>query len=119
MSPVRESVRLTVQRLCPFTSVRMFKAARYLLVETKVLTNDDAPSCFIECLIYNVPDALFKPRLAPTYAGVLGWLKTAKLGDFQYQNRKVALFGPGREQWSQKKARTFVRTLQGLWEAGG
>ena len=100
-------------------TVRMFKAARNRLVEIKVLTKDDAPSYFIECLIYNVPDALFKPKLAPTYTGVLGWLKTAKLGDFQCQNRKVALFGSGREQWSVRKAQAFVRALQGLWDAGG
>ena len=100
-------------------TVRMFKAARNRLVEKKMLTKDDAPSCFIECLLYNVPDALFKPKLAPTYTGVLGWLKTAKLKDFQCQNRKVALFGPGREQWSVKKARAFVKAMQGLWEAGG
>ncbi len=100
-------------------TVRMFKAARNRLVENKGVTKDDAPSYFIECLLYNVPDALFKPKLAPTYTSVLGWLKTAELGDFQCQNRKVALFGPGQEQWSWKKALTFVRALQGLWEAGG
>ena len=97
----------------------MFKAARNRLVETKALTKDDAPSYFIECLLYNVPDALFKPKLAPTYSGILAWLKTTKLGDFQCQNRKVALFGSGREQWSQKKARAFVRALQGLRDAMG
>ena len=100
-------------------TVRMFKAARNRLVETKVLTKDDAPSYFIECLLYNVPDKLFKPKLAPTYTGIIGWLKTAKLGDFQCQNKKVALFGSGQEQWSQEKARSFVRALQDLWDAGG
>ena len=97
-------------------TVRMFKAARNRLVETKVLTKDDAPSYFIECLIYNVPDALFKPKLAPTYTDILAWLKTAKLGDFQCQNKKVALFGSGQEQWSQEKARSFVKALKELWD---
>ena len=100
-------------------TVRMFKAARNRLVETKVLTKDDAPSYFIECLLYNVPDTLFKAKLAPTYTGIIGWLRTAELDGFQCQNRKVALFGPGREQWSAKNARAFVKALQGLWEAGG
>ena len=99
--------------------IRMFKAARNRLVEKMMITKDDAPSYFIECLLYNVPDALFKPKLALTYTGVLGWLKTSELGDFQCQNRKAALFGPGREQWSVKKARAFVRAMQVLWEAGG
>ena len=94
-------------------TLRMFKAARNRLVAKKVLTKDDAPSCFIECLLYNVPDGLFAPELGPTYTGILGWLKTATLNDFECQNGKVPLFGPGREQWSVKKARAFVRALQG------
>ena len=100
-------------------TVRMFKAARNRLVETKALTKDDAPSYFIECLLYNVPDQLFKRRLAPTYVGILDWLETAKLEDFKCQNGQVQLFGPEPEQWSVKKARKFVKAMQGLWEAGG
>ena len=100
-------------------TIRMFKAARNRLVERKVLTKDDAPSYFIECLLYNVPDSLFASKLAPTYTGILDWLQKAKLQDFKCQNGQVPLFGPGREQWTQKKARTFVKGLQELWEAAG
>ena len=100
-------------------TVRMFKAARNRLVDTKALTKEDAPSYFIECLLYNVPDRLFKSKLAPTYTGILTWLKTAKLDGFQCQNKKVALFGSGREQWSVNKAQAFVKALRGLWDAGG
>ena len=100
-------------------TVRMFKAARNQLVSKRVLTKEDAPSYFIECLLYNVPNGLFAPKLAPTYTGILDWLKTAKLNDFECQNGQVPLFGPGKEQWSVKKARAFVRALQELWDAGG
>ena len=100
-------------------TVRMFKAARNRLVEKGALKKEDAPSYFIECLIYNVPDGLFAPKLAPTYTGILDWLRKAKLQDFQCQNGRVDLFGQGREQWTVKKARAFVRALQGLWDAGG
>ena len=97
----------------------MFKAARNRLVEKKVLTKDDAPSYFIECLLYNVPNGLFSAKLAPTYTGIIDWLKTAKLKDFECQNGQVPLFGPRPEQWSQKKARAFIKALRELWEAGG
>ena len=97
----------------------MFKAARNRLVEKGVLKKEDAPSYFIECLLYNVPDNLFASKLAPTYADILGWLKTAKLKDFQCQNGQVLLFGPGWEQWTVRKSRAFVRALQELWETGG
>ena len=100
-------------------TTRMFKAARNQLVEKKMVTKDDAPSYFIECLLHNVPDNLFAPKLAPTYAGIVDWLKTGDLPGFKCQNGRVDLFGPGREQWSVKKARAFVRALQALWEAGG
>ena len=95
-------------------TVRMFKAARNQLVSKRMLTKDDAPSYFIECLLYNVPDHLFEQKLAPTYTGILDWLKTAKLTDFQCQNGLVPLFGPQPEQWSVKKARAFVKALQEL-----
>lgn len=98
-------------------TIRMFKAARNQLVDKRRLTKDDAPSYFIECLLYNVPDHLFKRNLTPTYTGILAWLQVAKLQDFWCQNGKVRLFGPGREQWSVEKARKFVKALQDLWDA--
>ena len=94
----------------------MFKAARNRLVDKGALAKEDAPSHFIECLLYNVPDHLFEDKLAPTYTGNLNWLKTAKLNDFQCQNGFMPLFGSGREQWSVKRARAFVKTLQELWD---
>ena len=100
-------------------TVRMFKAARKRLVEKKVLTKDDAPSYFIECLLYNVSEDLFVPKLAPRYEAIVGWLKTADLQGFESQNGRVDLFGSGKEQWSVRKARKFIRALEGLWEAGG
>ena len=99
-------------------TIRMFKAARNVLDDRGMLAKDDAPSYFIECLLYNVPNHLFKRKRAPTYVGILEWLKTAKLKGFKCQNGKVPLFGPGREQWTVEKARAFVKAMQGLWEAG-
>ena len=99
-------------------TVRMFKAARNQLVEKKVIKKEDAPSYFIECLLYNVPDRFFAGQLAKTYTGIIGWLKSAEIKGFESQNGKVALFGPGREQWTQKQARAFVKALQELWDAG-
>ena len=69
-------------------TIRMFKAARNQQVDKGVLTKEDAPSYFIECLLYNVPGDLFGQELAPTYVAILDWLKTcpamhAVLLDFQ------------------------------------
>ena len=100
-------------------TVRMFKATRNWLVDMKVLTKEDAPSYFIECLLYNVPDGLFKPKLAPTYTGIVDWLEKTKLKGFNCQNGRVPLFGPGPEQWTPDKARAFAGALRRLWEIGG
>ena len=97
-------------------TIRMFKAIRNRLVDKGVLKKEDAPSYFIECLLYNVPDGLFKPEFAPTYTSIVGWLKTARLKDFECQNGQVQLFGRGGEQWSEKKARAFVKAMQELWD---
>ena len=95
-------------------TVRMFKAARNRLVETKTLTKDDAPSYFIECLLYDVPDGVFGPKLAPTYTGILDWRRKVKQKGFRCQNGKAPLFGPEPEQWSQNQARAFVKALQDM-----
>ena len=100
-------------------TIRMFKAARNHLVNRRALKKEDAPSYFIECLIYNVPNQLFKHELAPTYVGILKWLNTARLKDFECQNGQVPLFGPAPEQWSRKKARAFGKALQVMWNAWG
>lgn len=97
-------------------TIRMFKAARNRLIRKGVLTSGDAPSYFIECLLYNVPDHLFARKLGPTYVGILDWLKRAKLKEFQCQNGQVPLFGRQREQWTVAKSRAFVSALQELWE---
>ena len=100
-------------------TIRMFKAARNRLVEKETLTRDDAPSYFIECLLYNVPNHLFKRKQAATYHGILNWLETTNLKGFKCQNGRVRLFGEGREQWTVDKARAFVKGLQKLWDTGG
>ncbi len=100
-------------------TIRMFKAARNRLVKKGRLKKKDAPSYFIECLLYNVPDHLFQRELAISYTGILSWLTSARLKDFECQNGQALLFGPGPEQWSVRKARAFIKSLQGLWAEGG
>ena len=80
---------------------------------------EDAPSYFIECLLYNVPNHLFKRIRAATYTSILAWLVTAKLNGLKCHNGKVPLFGKGREQWTVDRTRALAKGLQELWETGG
>ena len=94
----------------------MFKAARDCLVENNVIEEDIAPSYFIECLLYNVPDGLFRPRLVKSYKGIVDYLSTTNLQQFKCQNGIRELFGSSGELWSVNKARKFIRALVRLWD---
>ena len=48
-------------------ATRMFKAARDHLVDSNALAKGTAPSYFVECLLYNVPNGLFRSILGETY----------------------------------------------------
>jgi len=96
--------------------IRMFKAARNRLVENNEIKDDTAPSYFIECLLYNVPDKMFKPKLVQSYSGIVDYLLKANLQQFKCQNGKRKLFGPSGDLWSVDKAKEFIQALKRLWE---
>ncbi len=96
--------------------IRMFKAARNHLIETDKIEDDTAPSYFIECLLFNVPNELFKPRLVKSYEGIVEYLSTTNLQRSRCQNGKRELFSPSADLWSVRKARIFVRALVRLWD---
>ena len=96
-------------------AIRMFKAARNHLIESNALPDGTASSYFIECLLYNVPNALFRSSLGETYAEVVNWLSGARLIELKCQNQLVDLFGPSRDQWSVDNARGYIQTLVRLW----
>jgi hypothetical protein len=97
-------------------TVRVMKNARRKLVEDGVLTKDVAPSYFVECLVYNVPNKLFGPTLQATMYNVLKWAKEeANLDKLVCQNERVCLFGATPEQWSKANAEQLVAGLVRLW----
>ncbi|MFC2017401.1 hypothetical protein ACFLUD_03195 [Chloroflexota bacterium] len=96
--------------------IRMFKAARNYLVADNMIEDDTAPSYFIECLLYNVPDEMFRRRLVNSYGRIADYLSTANLQRFRCQNGKRELFGPSGDLWTVNKARKFIRALIRLWD---
>ena len=97
-------------------TIRMFKAARNQLEDNRVIKKRGVSSYFIESLLYNVPDELFRKRLDESYCDILEFLKTAKLDRFKCQNSIHKLFAPSKDLWSQNEARKFVQTLRRLWD---
>ncbi|MCK4822754.1 nucleotidyltransferase, partial [bacterium] len=55
-------------------TVRIFKNARTYLIDHDVISEDLAPSYFLECLIYNVPDEKFGSNYQDTFRNVVNWL---------------------------------------------
>lgn len=100
-------------------SIRMFKNARNQLISNGNLSENTAPSYFVECLLYNVPDAKFVPSRQDTYWGSLSWLCDQFVSDkaksFKCQNEQVALFGSESTKWNERDAVRFLSGLLELW----
>jgi predicted nucleotidyltransferase len=96
-------------------TVRMFKNARTYLVDKGVIPADLAPSYFLECLLYNVPDGKFGTDLQSTFRKVIVWLREADFSRFVCQNKQLLLFGSSPEQWSEDRAYRFLEAMVALW----
>jgi len=99
--------------------VRLFKNARTYLINRHVIATDLAPSYFLECLLYNVPDRNFGTSYQNTFYNVVNWLAKADCSPFLCQNEQLMLFGNSPEQWSTTKAKQFIGELIKLWSAWG
>lgn len=95
--------------------VRMFKNARSFLADGGLLGLGEAPSYFLECMLFNVPDRCFGSNLQNSYVEVVNWLSGADLDQFMCQNGQVMLFGPNHDQWSVGQATKSISLLIRLW----
>ena len=78
----------------------MFKNARRSLVDGGRFEEGRAPSYFLACLLYNVPDNLFLSDRQATMVGVLDWLVKGfnYWYAFRCQNGVIPLFGKTEQQ---------------------
>ena len=97
-------------------TIRMFKAARNYLIKNDAIGDGIATSYFIECLLYNVPNNLFRPNFGESYYGIVKYLATTSPKQFKCQNEVQELFSPSRDLWSVDEAQRFVRMLGLLWK---
>lgn len=105
-------------------TVRMFKNARNHAVKKHILSSEDiAPSYFLECLIYNVPNIYFSGNESSIFVNVLKWLNNNKnnLANLKCQNGIQKLFGnPDTNsvtynKWNTANAITFINKITYLW----
>ena len=96
-------------------TVRMFKNARNHLASNNLISSNLAPSYFLECLLYNVPDSAFQTGFRDTYCSVVNWMSRSDLERLVCQNEQQYLFGSSPQQWSLKDAKALVNQLIVLW----
>lgn len=101
-------------------TVRMFKNARSYMVQRGLFGDGVAPSYFLECFVYNMPDSRFDNSLQQTYVNALSSFTTAfEEGGYQSylcQNGQDLLFGDQPEQWRVDNAFALLKALIRLWE---
>ena len=97
-------------------TIRIFKNMREWLVKNRWIDSDLAPSYFVECLLFNVPDGYFNGRFEQTVPSIIDWLKQNKYGRvYKCQNQQTYLFGNGPDKWPQDNAIEYVNMLEGMW----
>lgn len=105
-------------------TVRMFKNARNYAVKKHLLESEDiAPSYFLECLIYNIPNSYFIGNERDVFLKTLKWLYDNRLNlyNLKCQNKIQNLFGYSTShitynKWNTSDAIKFINALAYLWD---
>ena len=96
--------------------VRIFKNMRNTAQKKGYLWDKNiAPSYFIQCLLYNVPNYIFDGGYKIIIEDILYWLNNNINNDFISQNEIVPLFGSGSDKWDITKSRIFIDALIKMW----
>lgn len=86
-------------------AVRAAKRAK----KVAMLASGTAPSYLLECLLYNVPDEVYRSEHA--YHDALGWLSEHELDGLACPNGINQIFGPGPDQWEPGAAGRIIDVL--------
>ena len=92
-------------------TVRIFKNARNKLIDDGKVVNNIAPSYFLECLLYNVPNSKYGANWQTTFSSILNWLKDADFDNLKTQSEQELLFGSTPEQWNITNAKKLVEKI--------
>lgn len=96
---------------------RVLKNIRSRLVSDGLIKAGEAPSYYIEGLLYNVPDAKFASSYQACLLEVLNWyLKDASKADLVCANRQYYLLRDGYATcWNQEDCDAFIQATIKLW----
>lgn len=97
-------------------TVRMFKNARNSAVTKGFMNADDAPSYFVEGLLYNVTDQLFTNDPEEAFIGIYNHLHPRQGNTLTSQNGIIPLIGTASTQWQLASTQRFMAGLRRLWD---
>jgi hypothetical protein len=102
---------------------RIIKNIKARLIELNRITNDLAPSYYIECLLYNVPSRNFNQDSYQDIIGIiLDYLATqsdsGKLANFLCQNECRYLFSGIDPHWNEENCKLFLQQLIRFYNEG-
>jgi hypothetical protein len=97
-------------------TIRLLKNFRDHLVDSRRLAEGVAPSYYIECALYNVPDSLFVGSFNNTVPAILDYLWTTPYATFLCQNGVVRLIGNGVTQWPEGNYISFIQAARTAWD---
>lgn len=91
--------------------VRIFKNIKKKLLDENIIYEKLAPSYFIECLIYNVPNEKFNGNYTNILCNSINWIienDFQNIQNLKCQNEIIDLFGEGNTQWNLEDCKTFI-----------
>lgn len=97
------------------STIRIFKNFRNYLVDHGLLNDGIAPSYFIECALFNVPDKLFVGLSQNTVPVILDYLLNTPYAGFYCQNGVLPLIGDTATQWPATNFATFLKAAKSKW----
>ena len=98
-------------------TVRLFKNMRSRLIANGAIAVGDAPSYFIESLLFNVPDDKFGTNYTLTFLEVMTWLFTAQIDALVCANRQHYLVRDSFATcWPCSHCNQFLREVWNLWQ---
>lgn len=95
---------------------RILKNLRSRLVLEGLLQNGDAPSYYLEGLLYNVPLDKFSTNYADTFTNSVNWILEADRSKFLCANEQYYLLRPDSPvTWRTEKCDAFLNAAVDLW----
>jgi hypothetical protein len=96
-------------------TVRIFKNMRNRMIAERRIEPGDAPSYFIEGMLYNVPAAQFGGSYENTVVNALNWLSAVDRGQLVTANGQYRLLGTDSVTWRAEKCTKFISAACDLW----